>query len=260
MQIQHTNVIDALTVDRIKRNNKDLIVTNWTGDVRNTVPNTYKKMAMVSDYNLISSVGQLDMFRKQIGKEIHYWQIGFDPKVHHPSLTKPSNFSWDAIFIGNHGLRERYPGAQQRDNTCRLLQQHFGERFALFGGNWSKNLKSKGSIPQTQACAHYHKSLCAVSVSHYNDLSHYFSDRLLMCMASGRPTISFRFPGWESFFADGCDLLIADTVEEIPKKVEYLKNNRDHAEYIGAQGAAKVFAEHTYFSRVNELLELVGLK
>ena len=39
-----------------------------------------------------------------------------------------------------------------------------------------------------------------------------------------------------------------------------LLNNKPLAEYIGESGAAKAYAEHTYLSRVNELLEIVGLR
>jgi spore maturation protein CgeB len=78
-------------------------------------------------------------------------------------------------------------------------------------------------------------------------------------MASGRPTISLKFPNWESYFTDGCDLIIANNVREIPKKVRFLVEHPDIADYIGAQGAAKVYAEHTYLSRIRELLAITGL-
>lgn len=260
MQIQHTNIIDAGTIRKIKQQNGDIIITNWTGDVRDFVPATFKAMAMVSDYNLISSTGQLDMFRRECGPRVQYWQIGFDPAMHYPSKEKRDNFDFDAIFIGNHGYKDRYPGAPQREQVCSMMRDRFGDRFALFGSSWRPYLKPGPSLSQDAVCSYYHRSLCALSVNHFNDIQHYFSDRLLMCMASGRPTISFRFPGWESFFTDGADLLIANTLEEIPEKVKYLMNNRDHAEFIGEQGAAKVMAEHTYLSRINELLKMTGLR
>jgi spore maturation protein CgeB len=96
-------------------------------------------------------------------------------------------------------------------------------------------------------------------VSHYNDLDHYFSDRLLMCLASGRPTIALRFPKWETYFTNMCDLVIVDSINDIPDAVQMLKDNPELANYIGQQGAAKAFAEHTYYSRVKELLNVVGL-
>ena len=81
-----------------------------------------------------------------------------------------------------------------------------------------------------------------------------------MCMASGRPTISLKFPKWESYFTNNCDIIIADSVEDIPNKVQYLRDNPDIANYIGRCGAQKVFAEHTYYSRIKELLNMLNLK
>ena len=122
-------------------------------------------------------------------------------------------------------------------------------------------MRSKGSIEQENVVKNvYHHSVCAISISHFNDISHYFSDRLLMCMASGRPTIALKFPKWESYFTDMCDLVMVDSVDQIPEKVKMLKNNPDLANYIGMSGSRKVFAEHTYHSRIQELLNIVGLK
>ena len=81
-----------------------------------------------------------------------------------------------------------------------------------------------------------------------------------MCMASGRPTISLRFPKWESYFTHKGDIVIADSVADIPNKVQWLLDNPERAELIGSLGAEKILAEHTYLSRIKELLEMVGLK
>lgn len=259
MQIQHTNIIDASTIQKIKNRLKNVIVSNWSGDVRVYVPPTYAAIAKVADFNFISSTGQLDMFKKKIKKDIKYLQIGYNPKLYFPSPTK-QNFLWDASFIANYNNKEKYPGRSEREAVSRLLLQRFGNRFCLRGDRWPKRYRSKGSIGQRDVSRVYHQSICSISVSHFNDLNHYFSDRLLMCMASGRPTVSLRFPKWESYFTDKCDLVIADSVEDIPNKVQWLKDNPDIADYIGKSGAEKVRAEHTYFSRINELLEAVGLK
>jgi spore maturation protein CgeB len=141
-----------------------------------------------------------------------------------------------------------------------LLRKKLGDRFCLFGDGWPKSLKSKGSIDQKTLINVYHRSFSVLSVSHFNDIDHYFSDRLLMCMASGRPTISYRFPKYESYFTNNCDLVIANNVSEVYNKLTWLLENRDLANFIGQSGADKVMAEHTYFSRVNELFTMIGLK
>jgi spore maturation protein CgeB len=260
MQLQHTKVIDSRTIARVKSALPKTIITNWTGDVRNNVPGTFARVGQVADFNLISSTGQLKMFQEGVGKNVRFWQIGYDPKLYYPDPEKRTSFEWDCVFIGNNNTKEGYPGRHARELTCKKLRAAFGDRFALFGNGWPKNFKSKGTIDQKKAATAYHRSMCSISVSHYNDLDHYFSDRLLMCLASGRPTVSFRFPKWESYFTNNCDLVIADSVDDIVNKVRYLKQNPDLANYIGKSGSEKVLAEHTYASRVLELLDMVGLR
>ena len=259
LQIQHTTIIDAPTIQKIKSILPNAIITNWTGDVRNDVPYTYKSIAAVADYNLISSTGQLEMFKNAIGKPVLYWQIGYNSDLYKPPVSTPSYFTYDAVFVGHYNNKESYPGTPTRLATCQMLQNEFHERFGLFGTCWPAPLNCRRSQNQRTVSEIYQQSVCSISVSHYNDLDHYFSDRLLMCMASGRPTISLRFPKWESYFTNMCDLVIVNDISEIPDKVRLLKNNPELANYIGASGAAKVFAEHTYYSRVKELFSLIGL-
>lgn len=259
LQIQHTTVIDGETIRKVREVVPNAVISNWTGDVRNYIPQTYKDIARYSDYNLISSVGQIENFKKEIGKQILYWQIGYNPKLYTPTSYNSDSFDYDAIFIGHYNNKEGYPGTSERVKACKLLRENFGTRFALYGsGAWPRECKTKGSIDQRTVSELYKRSICSVSVSHYNDIENYFSDRLLMCMASGRPVVCYRFPKYEDYFVNMCDLVIANTIEEIPDKVRMLKNNKDLANYIGKSGAAKVFAEHTYYSRVKELLSMLG--
>lgn len=259
LQIQHTDIIFPKTIATIKQKYPYIIICNWTGDVRNYIPPVFEAIGKLSDYNLISSIGQIDMFEKILNKKVHFLQIGYDPKLYYPLPNPRSSFDYDCSFIATNNAKEGYPGVSEREQTCRILRKDFGSRFALYGNHWAPELKSKGTIDQKKVVTEvYHKSIACISVSHYNDLSHYFSDRLLMCMASGRPTVSLYFPNWESYFADRCDLLIAKNPEDIAIKVRQVKNEPDYADFIGSMGSSKVAAEHTYFSRVVELLSIVG--
>lgn len=257
MQIQHTDIIDAQTVQRLKHHLPDTKIVNWTGDVRNYIPETYSSVGQFADFNLISSTGQIQMFEERMKKPIGYWQIGYDPKLYFPEEPSRQEFEFDAIFIANHNSREDYPGRREREQTVIKMRERFHHRFALFGWGWEHHFGARDSLEQKVVGQYYHKSFCNISVSHYNGIDNYFSDRLLMCMASGRPTICLRYPHWENYWTDGCDIVMADSVDDIPNKVRWLLDNRDLAEYIGASGAAKVFAEHTYTSRVKELLKMV---
>lgn len=259
LQIQHTNIIDGESVFKIKKALPNTIINNWTGDVRNYVPQTFREIAKRADRNFISSTGQLKMFRESISKPVDYWQIGFNPKVFYPK-KRYDKFDFDVMFTGNYNPEENYPGTSLRMRTCQLLHNNFGGRFCLYGSRWPSNIKSRGSRDQNSLNKEYHRSFCLVCVNHYNNIKHYFSDRLLHMLASGRPVITLRFPGYESFFTHMCDLVVVDSIEEIPQMVRFLLNNPELAEYIGKSGAAKAFAEHTYTSRVIELLSMLKLE
>ena len=105
----------------------------------------------------------------------------------------------------------------------------------------------------------YNESICALSVSNFNNISHYFSDRLLYCLASGRPTITWHFPGIESYFVEGQEIFVARSVGDIVDIVNYCKANPDIANQVGKNGYLKALKEHTFTSRIIELLHMTNL-
>lgn len=259
LQIQHTTIIDRETIFEIKKQLPDMIVVNYTQDLRNYLPDTYRSIGTVSDYNLIPSTGQLEIYKQQINN-VKYWQIGYNPALYYPENPSRTNFDFDVVFVANDNPNENYPGRHDRIQLIRTLRQNFGSRFGLFGSNWPADMGALYSADQRKLASEvYWKSVCCLSVSHYNDISHYFSDRLLMCLASGRPTVCYRFPNWESYFTHNSDLVIANSYEDVVLAVRKLKENVEYANFIGENGALKAFGEHTYASRFVELLGMVRL-
>lgn len=258
LQIQHTSVIDQGTLKKIKQQLPKTKIVNWTSDVRSSIPETYKKVALVSDLNLIPSTGQLEMYRKNIPKPVDYLQIGYNPELHYPEGSPRQRFKWDVSFIAHFNRKDKHPLSAERERLVRALRSNFGDRFALYGDGWRRSCKSYGSINQKSVNAIYHNSVCVVSWSHYL-LKHYFSDRLLMAMASGRPVISQKFSGWESYFAHRGDILMADSVPQVVQWVRWCLKNPEQATFIGQQGARKVKCEHTYGSRIKELFDKLSL-
>lgn len=257
MQLQFTNVIDTATLIEIKKACPNVIMTNWTGDIRSNVPNIFVETAKVVNISLISSVGQLEMYKKAAGSKVRveYWQAGFNPKWYFPKNNK--QFKYDMVFAGSYGRPSGFPGEMDRRQAVELLKKNFGDKFGLFGSGWPK-YKVK-HIDQMYINDIYNNSASCLSISNFNDVSHYFSNRLLLCMASGRPTVSLTFPGWDSYFTDNYDIIMAKTVDEIPEKVRWVLNNSKEATKIGEAGARTVLAEHSNYSRNKQLLHMVGL-
>ena len=144
-------------------------------------------------------------------------------------------------------------GGSEAAGKCKKT---FGDRFGLFGNGFAN---ANGSVENRRANSIYNDSICCISISNFNNVAHYFSDRLLHCLGSGRPTISWYFPGIEDYFVEGEDLLIARSIGNLIDKIKWCKNNIEEANRIGSNGYRKVMREHTFTSRVLELLTFTNL-
>jgi spore maturation protein CgeB/SAM-dependent methyltransferase len=252
MQLQFTGLIDAATLRAARTACPNVVITNWSGDIRREAIFDFVTLTHETDYLLISSTGQLDMYRRAGCKNVRYWQIGFDPKFSFP--MGQTQFEYDGSFIGN-AYGGQFPDSELRATVVCNLKGAFGAKFGLFGGGYPY---SKQVSPRNTN-AIYNNSICPVSISNFNSVSHYFSDRLLGCLASGRPTISWYFPGIESYFAEGKEILVAKSVKDAIDQINWCKNNPEAANQIGAAGYARVLKEHTFTSKILELLTMTNL-
>ena len=253
MQLQFTGLISAETLNEARRLCPGVIITNWSGDVRGIAPAEFTSIANAVDCSLISSTGQLDLYRQAGCKNVKYWQIGFDPKVAFP--IKKTVFRYDVSFLGNN-YGNTFPDGKLRLSAANALTTEFGNKFGLFGTGYSGGVKQ---VSHNDCNNIYNDSVCALSISNFNNVGHYFSDRLLLCLASGRPTISWYFPGCEDYFVDKQDIFIARSNQEIINIVHYCKNNPEAATQVGMNGYNKVLSEHTFLSRIIELLYMLNL-
>ncbi len=260
-QIQHTVIIDRDSLNAIKAFVPNVKIVQYTIDIRASIQNSYYNVSKICDMNLICSSAQIQMHRDNGIPNVHFLHVGYDPNYHTPEIKPKESYEFDVVFVANTNTIENYPAAEDRLNVANALRREFGSRFGLVGSGWPRDLKALGSVDINKSVEEvYSKSFSCISVSHFNEIDHYFSDRLLIAMSSGRPTVSWHFPKYESYFVDGCDLVIAKGPDDIVNKVKWLLDNKDKANYIGMNGAAKVFAEHTYLSRITEMLEMIGLR
>lgn len=252
MQLQFTGLVDAATLHEARKLCPGVILTNWSGDVRAVAQNEFTSVANAVDYSLISSTGQLEMYKNAGCPNVKYWQIGYDPKVAYP-MSK-TEFKYDISFLGNN-YGATFPDGPVRFSAATVLEQNFGKKFGLFGTGYA----GRRPISHHESNGIYNDSLCVLSISNFNKIDHYFSDRLLLCLASGRPTISWHFPGYESYFVDKRDIFIARSNQDILNIVNFCKNNPVAAAQVGINGYNKVYSEHTFTSRIIELLDMLNL-
>jgi spore maturation protein CgeB len=256
MQLQMTNVITDNSLIKARQIVPNAVFTNWTGDIRKNTCMEFVKKSQHMNYSLLSNVGQIEKYRQAGCKNPVYWQIGYDPVSYFPKNKK--EFAHDVVFVGNNYQKSLFPDAKLRLEIASRVKKHFGARCGIFGSGHPRWMKAR-PVPIEQVNDVYNNSLCVLSVSNFNDVYHYFSDRLLMCIASGRPTITYRFPGIESYFAEGSDILVARNVEQVIELVNYCKSNPQKANEIGINGNRRVKCEHSFTSRIVELLTITKL-
>lgn len=253
MQLQFTGLIDVNVIAEARRLCPGVIITNWTGDVRSNAQSPFTSLASAVDYSLISSTGQLRMYRDSGCHNVRYWQIGFNPKVNFPMhLTE---FKYDLSFIGNN-YGGTFPDGHLRMVAANQIRTQIGDKFGLFGNGYSPHAPS---CAPSESNGIYNQSLCTLSISNFNSVAHYFSDRLLHCLASGRPTISWNFPGFDSYFTEGKDIFIARSNRDIMDIVNKCKQDPGMAKMVGLNGYQRVLEEHTFTSRALELLDIAKL-
>lgn len=256
MQLQMTNLISPDTIVSARKMVPKAVITNWTGDIRSRPSPYFIEISKVIDYSLLSHVGQIHLYKRAGCRNPRYWQIGYDPARYFPQHKKI--FKYKVSFAANSYRRNLFPDSRLRYNIAKRLKEEFGDAFGLFGSGYPHAWKAR-QVDIKAVNDIYNDSACVISVSHFNNVSHYFSDRLLMCLASGRPTIVYKFPGYQSYFADKSDILVAQSQEHLSELVRYCVANPKKVNEVGENGFRKVNSEHSFLSRIIELLVMTGL-
>jgi len=253
MQLQLTDIITNDTLKQIRKIVPGVVITNWSGDIRSKPSKPFISTSNFVDFSLLSNVGQIEIYKKEGCKNVRYWQIGYDPKRYFPKNNK--NFKYDVSFVGN--VYKEFPDAKLRLSAATVLKKKYGNRFGLFGYGYGNIKTSSCSLYETNDV--YNDSLCVLSISNFNDVSHYFSDRFLLCLASGRPLIAYRFPSCECYVGHMYNALIANQINDIIPIVEFCIKNIDEANKIGQNGHLTALMYHSFTSRIMELLTFTNL-
>jgi spore maturation protein CgeB len=257
MQLQFEGMIDPEPIVKAKIASPNSIFTNWSGDIYKNVVQYFVDISKVVDYSFLSNKGQIPLYTQAGGKNIMYWQIGYDQHTHMMPLNK-TDFKYKIAFTANCYPDDLYPDAKLRKMIMEKLRYVFGDGAGLFGRNYNPSLGIHHISP-AQLNDVYNDSACVLSVSNFNDVEDYFSDRLLYCIGSGRPTIVYRFPGLEKYFENGKEILVANDIDEIIHHINVLDKDKELAKTIGTNGLARALAKHTFDVRIAELISIVGL-
>ncbi|MDB5409803.1 MAG: glycosyltransferase [Rhodospirillales bacterium] len=163
---------------------------------------------------------------------------------------------WDLGYMGTYS-GDRQPALERL--LCAPARAWRQGRFAVAGPQypasiaWPANVERIEHLPPDRHRAFYARQRYALNVTRAPMVRAGWSPsvRLFEAAACGTPVISDRWPGIESFFVPGQEILLADSAAEA---LGYLRDLRDaERRQLGAAARCRVLASHTAAHRAAEL-------
>ena len=238
MQIQREGVVGYDLMEYMAGKS---VVLNWSGDVREPLPEWYYEAAKYC----------VPCFSNMTDVELTYGeflQIGIDPEIFRYRKHCPGA---DIVFMANKS--DCFPLSAYRDEVIQALKKRYGQRFKLVGGYTGANFNLMNN--QYEEAQFYSGSKIAISISHFHR-SRYFSDRLIRAMGSGCFTLSHDYPDIQTDFKVGEHLDTFGNVDELTEKIDYYLNHEEARPRIARAGMEHVHANFTTKNMVDDILKI----
>lgn len=239
---------DNFTVEsilKIKEIVPNCVIVNFNGDVRIPLAKFNIEMAKACDLTLVASP---DMFPLYNFEAASYWPITYE--------TEFSRGKWiggeRGIFMGSNYGKTNFPDARFR----RECIESISDLIDIYGSGWSNAVSSTDENHKLNA-TNYANSAFAVSISHFNNLYGYSSDRLYLASATGVPLIIKRFPGIENHGYDESKVILFDTKEELREKALLLLKDKELQKELGQRSKKETIENHNAYQRALNLMDLL---
>jgi glycosyltransferase involved in cell wall biosynthesis len=217
IQAQGAEEFPTGSLIRIREEFPHCFLTHWMGDCRPIVPSRLAELCRVTHATLISSVGQIPLYQATGARRVEYVQIGLDPEDlgDGPEWDPPFRVP-DIVFCGGYyGHVDAFAvGTQERLSAIRRLQAD-GFDVGVVGSGWPKDTPVIGTCTTKQSRYVYKRAKVVLSINHFNNIDRYYSDRLLIGMASGTPVLARRVPGLEEEFTHRTHCFMWETHNEL---------------------------------------------
>lgn len=243
MQLQTPGVIHPHTVRFMRE--RGAVVMNWTGDVRDPLPDHYPQLGPHVNVTLFTNLTDVSIMRG-MGYDADYLQIGYDETIYRPPERPVKREG--VVFIGNN-YGDRFPESRSRAALVDALRSAFGHRFKVYGAKWGGD--SRPCIP-TEEVSIYQRALVAVNWDHFVR-PRFASDRILRAQACGACTVSRGYDGIE---VEHPRVYWADSVDGVVELVEEMLEAQDATQAFGYMQAQHVRDHHTWHNRAERIIEL----
>jgi spore maturation protein CgeB len=186
----------------------------------------------------------------------------FDPGRCRPSETD-ARFRCDLSYMGTYAPDRQ---AKLEELLCRPAAELAERRFLVVGPQypaelrWPRNVQRMIHLEPKFHSPFYGSSRFTLNLTRRDMVLAGYSPsvRLFEAAGSGAAIISDIWPGLETFFVPGQEILIADSCAQV---VSYLRTISEHeAQALGRRAQERVLAEHTAEKRALQFEEFVGAR
>jgi len=227
MQVQTPNIIWPETMKQVRQYCGKIV--NFTGDVRDPLPEWYIEIGKLIDLTLFVSGTDVKKARER-GINAEWIQIGFDETIFNDKGSPSKTI--DVIFSANNYTQ--FPLSKYRYDIAVALKNEFKERFQLYGNGWPKELNAIDTNASQEIQASVLRAAkIAVSCSNF-DHDRYISDRTLRIMGSGTFCLHHEFKGLETLYNDyepAFNKMHLQSFQSIPEMIEYAHYYLEHEQY-----------------------------
>lgn len=219
----------------------------------------YLAARQIRDYDLyLSFTGgpTLDRLEREFGVPLaKALYCSADPKHYYPEHTE---LRWDLGYLGTYS-DDRQPTVDAfLTRPARVLPEH---RFVVAGPqypegiDWPDTVERIEHLPPAEHRAFYNAQRFTLNVTRADMRQAGWSPsiRLFEAAACGAPIISDAWPGLESLFIPGDEIVIARSVEHVIAALRDMPEAKRRA--MGEAARRRVLARHTAAHRARELVE-----
>ncbi|WP_182046055.1 glycosyltransferase [Curtobacterium sp. ME26] len=214
------------------------------------IPPEARAAARVADVVFTVGSGMFsDNFRRAGSTNVRWIPSAYEP-------TRTSNFDrpvrqerpHDVVIVANRN-RPRFRGLpdwRERIRFVELMQQHFGERLAVYGRGWD-GPTAKGPVPFEAQDEAITSGWVSANWDHFASEASYFSNRLPISLAAGSIHATTDHPGYDQLFPAQTRrfLVRGRTPEELVDSIERVLADTTTEDRLGAIAAGREFAaEH----------------
>ncbi len=259
LQVQNSGIIDAKTIERLKKDLPNVVVSHWMGDMRKDVSPYMSSICKATHLTLASSVGQLQSFRDAGAARAEYCPVAldWDDDVQGKSPWNDQPYDADVVFCGNY-YGQDFPGGDDRLKALKALRD-VKIKFGVVGNGWGNTpwVPVLGKSKRFEQYHVYRNCKIVLSINNFNEVERYYSNRMFVALASGKPVVAHYVPRMEVDFTENEHCLWYKSIDELIEKVGRLLTDEAERERIGRNGRALAIRKHTWFQRVLDVLPVI---